>query len=130
MKAFLSIQQSYKPLYIRHKSEPQQLDNPWLRALKAITSKQLDNPSLVAADLAAQLFMSERQFFRQVKKVTGKTPNLFLREMRLVKAKELIQSGQYLLLKEIASQVGYKRVDYFSNLYEQRFKVRPRELVN
>lgn len=129
MTALLSKQQSYNPLYVEYSKGDFSAANSRLMELKQTISANLSDPSLVAADLAAHLYMSERQFFRLVKNLTDKTPNLFLREMRLAKAKTLIQSGRFFRLKEIAIQVGYKRVDYFSNLYEQRFGVRPIDLI-
>lgn len=69
--------------------------------------------------------MSERQLFRKIKKQTGKTPNEYIQESRLQKARQLIYSGQFETLKEVTQQIGYKRVDYFSNLFEKRFGIRP-----
>lgn len=127
MLAPLSIQQQSTKLYLAHKRDLQQ--NPWLQQLNSLIEEQLDSFNNNIPQLAAALYMSERQFFRKVKKYTGMTPNDYLKERRLLHAKKLSQTGLYETLKELAYAVGYKRPDYFAKLFEQRFQVHPLALL-
>lgn len=129
MTAFLSIPQQNNTLYVRHRQNGNSQTNLWLRQLEFIFSARVADSQLTVSELAAQLFLSERQFFRRVKKLTGQTPNVYLRELRLQKAHHLLQSEAFQSVKEIAFQVGFKRADYFSNLFESRFGKRPIELI-
>lgn len=130
MKAALSIQQdASSKLYLSHRSFGNLVNSNWLMRLEDLIASQIDNPNLSILDLAQGVYMSERQFFRKVKEQTGKTPNEYLRECRLQKARKLLYSGQFETLKEVAQQIGYKRVDYFSNLFEDRFGIRPTTLL-
>ena len=117
------------PLFIRHQVSAKPRGHPWLDQLENLLQLQLSNSKLTMSKIAADLFLSERQLFRKVKKLTGKTPNLFLQELRLKKARQLLLSGNYETIKEVAHQVGYKRVDYFSNLFEKQYHQRPLDLL-
>lgn len=102
----------------------------WLIELQAAFIPKLNKKDFQISDLAFDLFLSPRQLFRKVKAATGKTPNLYLRELRLQKAKQLLLSGECETVKEVAIQVGYLRVDYFSKLFEQAYGERPTILLN
>ena len=93
--------------------------------LNAIISVQLHDPNLTIPQIAEELYMSERQFYRRVKKETGFTPNQYLQVARLAKAKELLGARKSITIKEAAMSVGYSRPDYFSKLFESYFGIRP-----
>ena len=88
------------------------------------------NPSLSVLGLAMDFFLSERQFNRKLKKASGFSPNNFIREIRLNQAYQMLLSGKYQTVKSVAKTVGYKRVDYFSNLFEEWYNYRPLDLLN
>lgn len=129
MQAYLSIQQNQSNLFVRRNSG-NSYPNNWLHEVKSALQAEMDNPGLTIPDLADVLCMSERQFHRKVKELTGQTANSFIQAQRLAKAKELLQQGGFSLIKEIAYRVGYQRVDYFSNLFERQYGIRPVELIN
>ncbi len=97
----------------------------WLGKLNAIISGKLHDPNLTIPKIAEELYMSERQFYRRVKRETGYTPNQYLQVARLAKAKELLQARKGITIKETAMSVGYSRPDYFSKLFEDYFGIRP-----
>jgi transcriptional regulator GlxA family with amidase domain len=61
--------------------------------------------NLSVDDLAHQIGMSSRNFYRQFKLAFGKSPAEHLRNLRLEKAKELLESGR-LDWKKISSRCG------------------------
>lgn len=85
----------------------------------------MHDPNLTIPKIAEELYMSERQFYRRVKRETGHTPNQYLQVARLVKARELLQARKGITIKEAALSVGYSRPDYFSKLFEGYFGIRP-----
>lgn len=129
MKATLSIQQNTSSLFIRSKKEIQKIEHPWLQQLKGAFLKELSNPSFPICTLASHLFMSERQLHRRIKKLTGMTANSYLRQLRLEQAYSLLSKGQCSSIKEVSRAVGFKRTDYFSNLFKANFGQHPKELV-
>lgn len=127
-----SIQQNSigsSTLFVRHKIHTKPRGHPLLNQLVNLLEEQMSNSKLTVPNIASALFMSERQLFRQVKKLTGKTPNLFLQETRLKRAKQLLLSKKYNTIKAVAFEVGYKRVDYFANLFEKQYHQRPLDLL-
>lgn len=104
---------------------PLETKKNWLGKLNAIISDQLHDPNLTIPKIAEELYMSERQFYRRVKREAGCTPNQYLQVARLAKARELMQARRGITIKEAAMSVGYSRPDYFSKLFEDYFGVRP-----
>jgi transcriptional regulator GlxA family with amidase domain len=92
----------------------------WMSHLTQVIEQNLTNPFLTNAELATMIGMSERQFYRKVESITGMSPNHYLRDIRLDRADELLKSGKFSTVKEIAMRVGFIKVSYFSKLYEER----------
>ncbi|MCD6013729.1 MAG: todS [Flavipsychrobacter sp.] len=80
-------------------------------------------------DLAYHMNMSERQFYRLAKKLTGCTPAQLIREVKLQKAYELLLGGTIYKLDDVARRVGYEDTAYFSRQFMERFGKRPTELI-
>ena len=60
----------------------------WLQQVEAYIHSELDHHRhLVISDISDEMNMSERQFFRKMHKLTGKTPNQFLQKVRMKRAK-------------------------------------------
>lgn len=90
-------------------------------------SQNLTAQSLSVPMMAQEIGVSERKLFRLLKSTINTTPNLFIQEIRLEKAKELLEVGAYSTVSEVSYAVGYNRPDYFSDIFERRFGRRPKE---
>lgn len=101
----------------------------WQLLLDQLLEEELDNTSFSIDHIPEKLGMSRRNFFRQMKEQTGLTPNQYLREVRLQKAREFLETAQYSTVKEICYAVGFIKVSYFSELYKKRFGKSPMELI-
>ena len=76
--------------------------------------------------LSQSLGMSRSQVFRKVKALTGQSPSVFVRAVRLERAKELLQTTD-LNVTEVAYEVGFSTPAYFSDAFLEAFGVRPSE---
>lgn len=76
-------------------------------------------------ELAHSLSMNERTLNRKMKLATGMSPNSFIREVKLVEAKRILETNANTSLKEITLTMGFKNSSYFSELYEKRFGKKP-----
>ncbi|PZP48054.1 MAG: AraC family transcriptional regulator [Pseudopedobacter saltans] len=74
--------------------------------------------------IAKQLTVSYSKFRKDFKMVTGVSPNQFLIEIRLNKAKELLKATN-IPICEIAGQTGFDTLFYFSRLFKKKFNVAP-----
>jgi len=68
--------------------------------------------------------MSRSQIFRKVKALRDQSPTLFIRSIRLQKAKELLQTSK-LSVAEIAYEVGFTTPSYFSTAFLEEFGKNP-----
>ena len=77
-------------------------------------------------EIASKSFMSEVYFRKIFKDEYGISPQKYIIKLRLQKAAELIETGDY-SLKEIAVMTGYNDYKYFSSEFKQFFGTPPSE---
>lgn len=83
--------------------------------------KQLRLPELAAAG-----YLSQVQFSRRFKAVTGMTVQEYVTDMRMKKAKELLEDTT-LSVGEVARGCGYSNAYYFSSFFHRRQNMSPTE---
>ncbi|MEL6631478.1 MAG: helix-turn-helix domain-containing protein [Bacteroidota bacterium] len=101
----------------------------WLTELENIIQKEMANRHFNLAELAYQMATSERQLFRKVKELTGRTPNKYLRDLRMYAAKKLLENYSYQTVAEVSYAVGFQDPHYFSKIYKGQFGVWPSEYL-
>ncbi|TVY10282.1 response regulator transcription factor [Paenibacillus cremeus] len=74
--------------------------------------------------LSKQLYLSRNYLNQIFKKASGETFTTYLIRVRMEKAKALLIEGKYMIY-EIAEQVGYKNVPYFSSIFKKYHGVNP-----
>ncbi|MEM6320100.1 MAG: helix-turn-helix domain-containing protein, partial [Bacteroidota bacterium] len=94
-------------------------EEPWLRKLVALLENWPDFKDLSNEQIAAELGISKRQFYRKMKELAGISPNLFIRRYRLNLAKKMLESHQFYTVQEIGQAVGYQNIHYFSKEFEK-----------
>ncbi|MBR1410164.1 MAG: substrate-binding domain-containing protein [Prevotella sp.] len=102
-------------------------DKLFIDQLKEAINSNLSNPNLKMDELGEQLGISRVQLYRKVKTLTGLSPVELLRQMRLQKAKTLLNSTTK-TVAEIAYEVGFNSSSYFSNCFKKQFGKLPMEL--
>lgn len=73
--------------------------------------------------------LKECMFRRTFKAVKGMSPIKYRNMLRLLKAYEMLQSGEYSVL-EVSLAVGFNDPAYFNRLFKEQFKVNPSECIN
>jgi AraC-like DNA-binding protein len=66
--------------------------------------------------MAREAWMSKFHFIRLFRKYYGRTPHVYLKEVRLVQAKYLLRSG--MPVKDVCLAVGFESVPSFTRLYK------------
>ena len=102
----------------------------WLAKVDQIIAHRLSDSTFVIGSLAGELYTCERQFYRKLKQITGKTPNQYIQEARVRHARRLLKAGFRGDLTKLSKAVGYQRADYFSRVYQQHYGVRPIQEIN
>jgi CheY-like chemotaxis protein len=102
------------------------MDAEFLRKVVEIVEKNLADYEFDVEKLARQMAVSRRQLFRKFKALAGCTPNVFIRDIRLKRAAELLRDS-HLTVSEIIYAVGFSDPKYFRNIFRERFGVLPGE---
>ena len=80
---------------------------------------------ITTSDVAYELKLDRTYFYKIFKKETGKSPSRFLTQLRIDKAKQLIDEN--MAFKNVASSVGIKDVYYFSTMFKHIVGISPKE---
>ncbi len=93
------------------------------------TEKSLQTESFDVNHLCLQMGKSRTQLYRTITNLTGKSPNEFIKELRMRKAWNLIKSKER-NISEIALEVGYSNPSYFSKIFHESFGCTPSEMYS
>ena len=106
-------------------------DLTWLETVEKLTRAALDEQlKLNTSYLAKRTFMSERQFSRKLKAATGLTPNGYIQEAKLSKARHLLEIRACNTVNEVAAACGYSSGSYLAKLFQQRFGKMPGDYLS
>ena len=104
-------------------------DKKLLENLEETILQHLQDPDFTVNDLAKTLLMSRSVFYTEVGRLIGLTPNEYINEIRLNRAREILKSkAGEISIKELASSVGFRDEKYFSRLFKQRYGVLPSQM--
>lgn len=73
--------------------------------------------------LCREMAMSRTMFYVRLKSYTGKSPQEFIRAVRLERAAVLLRAGHH--VGDVAGEVGYDNAKYFSTSFKKYFGVSP-----
>lgn len=104
-------------------------DLAWLEQLEKIVQERLSDTFLNIEILAGEMHISRTHLFRKIKTLTQLTPNQYLMEARLQRARELLENKKVATVKEAHLSVGIKKAGYFSKKYRERFGRLPSEVL-
>jgi len=119
----ISDSESQSPLTI-HPSPATDPEDAFLQKFRSVVEANLSDTDFEMPQLERALAMSRSQIFRKVKALTGKSPSLFIRSIRLHHGRHLLQTTT-LTVSEIAYQVGYSALNNFSDAFQEEFGERP-----
>jgi signal transduction histidine kinase/DNA-binding response OmpR family regulator/ligand-binding sensor domain-containing protein len=101
-------------------------DDIFLQRIMTFIEENIDNSELTIEDIAMHIGFSRSAFFKKLKSLTGLAPVEFLKEVRIQRAAQLIETGEY-NFSEITYMVGINDPRYFSRCFKQKFAMSPRE---
>ncbi|MFT7558630.1 MAG: transcriptional regulator GlxA family with amidase domain [Flavobacteriales bacterium] len=81
---------------------------------------------LLMTNLATKLDLSRRNLDRRFKKATNLTPLMYLQNLRMNLAKDLIKSSN-LDINEVMYECGYQDASYFSRLFKRHHGTSPKD---
>ena len=112
-----------------HNFETQKEDSICIKSFEEVIQNNFSDSSLTIDRIAISLSVPRRTLYRTIKKLTGQSPNQYVIVMRLEAAYVMLNSGLHLKVKEVAARVGFKKVDYFSQIFKEKYGVSPVEIL-
>jgi AraC-like DNA-binding protein len=96
----------------------------FLQKVMAIVNAHMDDETFDVEQLARSLAMSRMHLHRRLKPLVNLSPAHYIRDRRLIKAKELIEKED-LSIGEICFKVGFQSQSHFTRAFVEKFGVRP-----
>lgn len=109
--------------------EQEVTESQWQERFDQFVIAHLADHNLTNKWLARQLAMSERNLYRMVIHHTGLSPNLYIRKLRMLQAKEFLESSKFETVKAVAKAVGFTKTEYFSKLFKREFGFTPVKIL-
>ncbi len=104
------------------------VDERFLNHALEIMEAHLTDQQFSVERFAEEIGMSRKNLLRKIKALTDKSVNEFIRNFRLQRAAQLL-AGKSGTVSEIAYQVGFNNLSYFSKCFKELFGVLPNEYV-
>ncbi|MEO0789340.1 MAG: response regulator, partial [Bacteroidota bacterium] len=101
-------------------------DDQFLYQLQQAVLQNYTNADFDVDKLASGFQLSRAQFYRKVKALLDKTPNNYIKEIRLSQAKILLKKPD-MNVSEVAYAVGFSDPAYFSRVFQQAFGQSPKQ---
>ena len=103
------------------------LEGIFLQKVNALISSNIDNEQFNARELSAAMALSRSQLHRKLKVLVQMSPSRYIRFVRLSRAKELLEDGDY-NISEVAYRVGFVSASHFTRVFQQQFGFNPSAL--
>ena len=103
------------------------LEIQFLNKVIACIEKNMENSNFKILFLARDLGLSESQLYRKIKALTNISTAVFIRSVRLQKAKELLQNKEF-NIAEVCYKVGFTDPSYFSRAFKDEFGSTPSDI--
>ena len=101
-------------------------DEQFLDRLVNVAEENIANESFNIELLAEKLGWSKRQVFRKIKSLTGLTPEKFIFDFRIKRAKQLIADSDH-TISEISYQTGFSSQAHLARVFRQYYNLSPTE---
>ncbi len=92
------------------------------------TEANLTTEKLSVESISQEVGLSRPQLYRRIKSITGRSPQNFIRDLKMRTAFNLIKDNNH-NVSEVAYKVGYDDPSYFSKIFTQKFGICPSKLV-
>lgn len=107
-------------LHLYYTESPIPVNDPFLLQTVRLIDQQLANPDFTGETIARQIQLSKNHFFKKLHVLTGKEPGQLIREMRLEKAKVLLEKRAG-TPQAIAELVGFSSPGSFALAFKEYF---------
>jgi signal transduction histidine kinase/DNA-binding response OmpR family regulator len=119
---------AHSPLVQTESMALNKADEVFLRSMNDIILKNISDPGFHVEDLAKSLCMSRSSLLRKIRGLSEFSPNDFIKVIRLKKAAEILQEGEY-KINEVCFLVGFSSTSYFTKAFQKQFGILPKDFA-
>ncbi|MFA6246989.1 MAG: hybrid sensor histidine kinase/response regulator transcription factor, partial [Mucilaginibacter sp.] len=130
IKNILSQQEHMRKTYqkqVEAKPTEMHVDSPdevFIKKVLVLIDNNISNPNFSVEELSSDMCVSRYTLYKKILQMTGKTPNELVRQMRLKRAAQLLETG-HLTISQICHKVGFKSQKYFVRTFKAEFNTIP-----
>lgn len=124
----LSIKETTKVAPSAPTELPETNDEQFCKRVETFISQHMNNADLDIEDFAREIGVSRSVLYLQMKRLFGCTPNNYLCEVRMKRAKYLMDNG-HTNISDIAYHCGYSDPKYFSRCFKKIVGQTPSEYI-
>lgn len=103
-------------------------DEQFLKDVIKIIEENMADPEFNVEMIATKTGLGRTTFFKKLKGLTGMAPVEFMKEMRVKRGHQLLETGNF-TVSEIAYQVGFNDAGYFSKCFKEKYNQPPTEFL-
>ena len=100
------------------------VDKNVLKNFEAFVAQHLSDPNFTIDSLTEMMHMGRTKLYGKVKELTGETPNKYIMRQRMMKAAELLLTGDY-NVTDVCYKVGLEDISYFNKCFKSYYGVSP-----
>ena len=101
-------------------------DDEMMLKIMDLIENNIDNTEFSVEEMGQYVGMSRSVFFKKLKSLTGLSPLEFVRDIKMKRAAQLLETGE-LMVKEVASRVGITDTRYFAKCFKAKYGMIPQE---
>ena len=101
-------------------------DEQFMQQVMQVMEEQMENSELTVDEFAQLLNLGRSAFYQKLKSIIGLSPVDFIREIRIKRAVQLIDSGEY-NFSQVAYMTGFNDPKYFGKCFKRRMGMTPSE---
>lgn len=125
------LRQRYENERADRQQELSARDKDFLSRTMVIIAEQIENNSVYVDALASQMAMSTTQFRNRLKAITGETPQAYITNIRMQKARQLLDnSTPQTTILDIAMSCGYEDQGAFTRAFKRFYGVTPTDYLS
>lgn len=100
------------------------VDKNVLKNFEAFVAQHLSDSNFTIDSLTEMMHMGRTKLYGKVKELTGETPNKYIMRHRMMKAAELLLTGDY-NVTDVCYKVGLEDISYFNKCFKSYYGVSP-----
>ncbi|MES2276130.1 MAG: two-component regulator propeller domain-containing protein [Bacteroidota bacterium] len=103
-------------------------DEQLLKQVIEIVEQHIADAQFNIDDVATAVGLGRTTFYKKLKSLTGMAPVEFVKEMRLKRGLQLMDSGEY-NISEISYMAGFTSLAYFSTCFKEKYQQTPSQYL-